>query len=282
MTTDADAIRAFEYAGWERAASHYNDAFADATMRFLPALLNAAAVATDKRVLDVACGTGFATAAAAVRGAKVQGLDFSPAMLAIARSRHPNLEFAQGDAEALPYANASFDCVVSNFGVHHVPDPVSALAEARRVLAPGGQVAFTTWAAPEDNIAWRLVFDAVRAHGDLAAARDIPPGGRFNTHDACMNALAAAHFADPRVELQRQVWPLSRPEELIERLRYGTARMGGLIAAQDPAVLPRIVADVARQAERYRMGDRILLPIAALVASAVKTGATTAGSPLAE
>ena len=85
-----------------------------------------------------------------------------------------------------------------------------------------------------------------------------------------MNALAAASFADPRVELRREVWPLSRPEQLIERLQQGTARMAGLIAAQDPARLPRIAADVARQAEQYRKDDRILVPIAALVASAVK------------
>jgi ubiquinone/menaquinone biosynthesis C-methylase UbiE len=158
--------------------------------------------------------------------------------------------------------------VVANFGVHHFADPIRALSEARRVLAPGGRIAFTTWAAPEDNVAWRLVFDAIGAHGDLQAAKDLPPGGRLNTQDACMHALSAASFADPRAELQREVWPLSRPEELIERLQQGTARMAGLIAAQHRAVLPRIAADAARQAEQYRKGDRILLPIAALVASA--------------
>jgi SAM-dependent methyltransferase len=270
MTTNEEAVRAFEYAGWERAAAHYNDAFADATVRFLPALLDAAKVATNKRVLDVACGPGYAAAAAATRGARVRGLDFSPAMLAIARTRHPDLEFAQGDAEALPYADAGFDCVVSNFGVHHFPNLVRALSEVHRILAPGGRMAFTTWAAPEDNVAWRLVFDAVGAFGDLGVAKRMPPGGMLNSREACMNALAAASFADSRVELQREVWPLSRPQQLIERLQQGTARMAGLISGQDPARLPRIAADVARQAEQYRRGDRILVPIAALVASAVK------------
>jgi SAM-dependent methyltransferase len=191
-------------------------------------------------------------------------------MLAIARIRHPDLEFAQGDAEALPYAEADFDCVVSNFGVHHFPNLVCALSEARRVLKPAGQIAFTTWAAPEDNVAWRLVFNAVGTHGDLGAAKDMPPGGFLNSRQACINALAAASFAEPHVELRREVWPLSRPEELIERLQQGTARMAGLISGQDPARLPRIAADVGRQAEQYRSGDRILVPIAALVASATK------------
>jgi SAM-dependent methyltransferase len=270
MTKDADAVRAFEYAGWERAAAHYNHAFSNATVRFLSPLLDAAKVATDVRVLDVACGPGYAAAAAAARGARARGLDFSPAMLAIARDRHPELEFAQGDAEALPYADAGFDCVVSNFGVHHFPNLVRALSEARRVLAPGGRIAFTTWAAPEDNVAWRLVFEAVAAHGDLRAAKHMPPGGMLNSREACMNALAAAGFVDPRVELQREVWRLSRPEELIERLQRGTARMAGLISAQDPALLPGIIADVARKAEQYRRGDYIHMPIAALVASALR------------
>src|SRR5262249_32302190 len=169
-----------------------------------------------------------------------------------------------------PYADAGFDCVVSNFGVHHFPNLVRALCEARRVLAPGGRIAFTTWAAPEDNVAWRIVFDAVGAHGDLEAAKDMPPGGMLNSREAWMGALAAAGFADPRVELRREVWPLSRPDALIQRLQQGTARMAGLISAQDPARLPGIAADVARQAEHYRRGDRILMPIAGLVASAAK------------
>jgi ubiquinone/menaquinone biosynthesis C-methylase UbiE len=270
MTTHAEAVRAFEYAGWERAAAHYDNAFADATARFLPALLDAAAVATGKRVLDVACGTGNTANAATARGADVRGLDFSPAMLAIARARNPDVEFAEGDAEALPYPGFAFDCVVSNFGVHHFPDPVRALAEAHRVLSRGGRIAFTTWAAPEENVAWRLVFDAVAEHGDLRAAKDIPPGGKFNTREVCMNALIAASFADCLVEPRSEVWLLCRAEELIKRLQQGTARMAGLIAAQDPAVLPRITADVTRQVERYRKGDRFHLPIAALVASAVK------------
>ena len=57
-----------------------------------------------------------------------------------------------------------------------------------------------------------------------------------------MSALAAASFADPYVALRREVWPLSRPEELIERLQQGTARMAGLISAQDPALPPYVGA----------------------------------------
>src|ERR1700710_777232 len=153
---DFEAIRAFEHAGWERAAGGYEASFATATRQFIPALLDAAAVGAGRSVLDVACGPGFVAAGAAERRAEVRGLDFSAAMLAVARDRHPGLVFDQGDAEALPYPDACFDAVVSNFGIHHVPRPILALRQAHRVLRSGGLLAFTIWAAPSENIAWKL------------------------------------------------------------------------------------------------------------------------------
>src|ERR1700693_1356051 len=99
--SDASAIRAFEHAGWERAANRYEASFATATRQFIPALLDAAAVAPGQSVLDVACGPGFVAAGAAERGANPRGLDFSAAMLAVARGLYPAIAFDQGDAEAL-------------------------------------------------------------------------------------------------------------------------------------------------------------------------------------
>src|SRR5205085_4008304 len=121
--------------------------------------------------------------AAARRGAHPVGLDFSAAMLNQARQAHPQLQFDQGDAEALPHADRSFDAVVSNFGVHHVPIPEKAIAEALRVLHPAGRIAFTTWAVPSENIAWRLLFDAIREHGDPTAAKTPPSGGNLGSID---------------------------------------------------------------------------------------------------
>src|SRR5437016_3390809 len=245
MNFDPQAVRAFEYAGWQRIAAHYGDTFAGATRPFVDALIDAAGVGPALRVLDVACGTGLATAAAAARGAMAIGLDFSPAMIAVARPRHPHVAFEEGDAEALPHADGAFDAVISNFGVHHAPRPEMALVEMHRVLAPRGRVAFTVWAGRSDNTAWRLLFEAVERHGDPAAARAPPPGGSFNATDDCFRALTQAGFGDCRAELVRREWKLAAAGDLIAALLRGTARMAALITAQDPAVLPAIEADVA-------------------------------------
>src|SRR2546422_34553 len=81
-------------------------------------------------------------------GMLVTGLDFSPAMIGLARARHPQIEFREGDAETLPFDAASFDASVMNFGMLHLARPDRAIAEAHRVLRPGGRFAFTVWGAP--------------------------------------------------------------------------------------------------------------------------------------
>src|SRR5580765_640839 len=117
---DPEAVRAFEHAGWQLAAAEYDATFARASSRFAAALLDAAEVGIGSRVLDVCCGTGVVASAAARRGAEVTGIDFAAAMLGRARCGHPHLRLVEGDAEALPYADASFAAVVSNFGIHHI------------------------------------------------------------------------------------------------------------------------------------------------------------------
>ena len=195
VSSNLQAVRAFEHAGWQRAAPAYGTTFARATSGFIGPLLDAARVETGLRVLDLACGPGFVAGAARGRGALVTGLDFSAAMIALARAAHPGIRFEEGDAEALPFAEGSFDTVVANFGIHHVPDPVRALSEARRVLQPGGRMAFTSWVAPAENIAWKLLFEAISAHGDLTAAKTPPSGGGLRTPEDLLRVLDATGFA---------------------------------------------------------------------------------------
>jgi ubiquinone/menaquinone biosynthesis C-methylase UbiE len=267
----AEAIRAFEHAGWERAAHAYEAAFATATRQFIPALLDAAEIAAGLPVLDVACGPGFVAAGAAERGATVRGVDFSAAMLGVARARHPGVVFDHGDAEALPYPDSGFSAVVSNFGIHHVPRPILALREAYRVLRPGGSLAFTIWAAPGENIAWRLVFDAIRRCGDMAASRAPEPGGGFGTPADCAAALEQAGFTGIGTRSLAGSWRQPDGRALLGSLRAGTARMAALIEAQPEDAIPAIIADIDREAVAYREEGGLAIPLAAFVAYARKS-----------
>jgi len=266
MDLDPHGIHAFEHASWQRVAADYGDTFAAATRGFIEPLLDAAGVDAPKRVLDVCCGPGLVAGAAAARGAIAAGLDFSSAMLAIARAAQPRLEFSQGDAETLPYADGSFDAVVANFGVHHVPHPAAALAEMRRVLASGGRAAFTTWPRPDSNVPWQLLFDAIRAHGALDAAKTPPPSGSVNSEESCRAALAHAGFHETGAQVVEREWRMKSVRDLLAAFRNGTARTAALIDAQDAAMLPAIEAHMAAQAERYRRGGELHIPIAAIVA----------------
>ncbi|HVY15410.1 MAG TPA: methyltransferase domain-containing protein [Rhodopila sp.] len=270
--SDPDAVRAFEHAGWQVAAAGYEASFATATRPFIPALLDRAGIGSGQTVLDVACGPGFTAAAAAGRGAAARGLDFSAAMLAVARERHPGLVFDQGDAEALPYADAAFDAVVSNFGIHHAPNPVNALADAGRVLRPGGRLAFTVWADQGSNIAWKLVFDAIRTRGDMTASKAPPPGGGLNDPDACLSAMARAGLVEGAVVHVRHVWRHPDGAALLTALRSGTARMAALIGAQTPEALAAIAAEIDVRAASHRDAQGLGVPIAAFVVSGRRDG----------
>jgi SAM-dependent methyltransferase len=101
------------------------------------------------RVLDVACGTGNVALVAARRFTEVVGLDFAPNLLETARRRAAaegtDITFVEGDAQALPFEDASFDVVLSVFGVQFAPDQERAAAELLRVTRPGGTIALANW-----------------------------------------------------------------------------------------------------------------------------------------
>jgi SAM-dependent methyltransferase len=105
-------------------------------------------------LLDVACGSGNATLPAAKAGARVTGLDFAPGLLEVARERAADamveIDFVEGDAQQLPFDDASFDRVVSTFGHMFAPDHRRTADEMKRVLRPDGVISVACW-TPEGS-----------------------------------------------------------------------------------------------------------------------------------
>ena len=135
-----------------------------------------ARVGPGSSALDVATGTGDLAIELARRGADVTGMDFSPGMLELAREKAPEIAFEEGDAQALGYADASFDAVTVGFGARNFGDLDRGLAEMARVTRPGGRVVVLEITSPQrPPLSWffRAWFDrAVPALGRIAGDPD--------------------------------------------------------------------------------------------------------------
>ena len=134
---------------------------------------DAAGIRTGNKVLDVGCGTGVLAREAlrrVGREGQVIGLDLNGGMLAVAARAEPKIEWRQGDAASLPFEDASFDVVVSQFALMYFPDRVASLSQMWRTLAPGGRLGVAVWAPIERARGYQILVDiAARQCGGEAA-----------------------------------------------------------------------------------------------------------------
>lgn len=256
------------------AAEVYDSFFVPALFdQFAGPLLDAAGIGTGQRVLDVGCGTGVVARAAARRvgpGGTVTGLDLNEGMLAVAERRDAaQVEWRQGEAEAIPFPDGTFDRVVASFALMFFRDRSAALDEMARVTAPGGRVALTTWASVDRSPGYRDLIDLV---------------------DGVVGAEAAAALRAPFVlgdpgELRATVAP-ALPGVTVEE-RPGTARFDSIDAWLHTEIrgwtLAGMVDDptyerLRTEAHAHLSGyaddaGRVAFPVPALVATATVSAA---------
>lgn len=183
-------------------------------------IIAAVAIEPSEQLLDIACGTGNAALLAAQAGAQAMGIDSAPRLVEVAAGRATALglstaTFLVGDAQELPVADASFDAVVSVFGIIFAADPERALSEAMRVLRPGGRALLTAW------IPAGAIDEVVGIIGRaVAAATGSTRGERFRWHDRdAVSELAGRVGAVPAFEDAQLTITAPSPDDYVERQR---------------------------------------------------------------
>ena len=216
-------------------------------------------ISPGERVLDVACGTGNAAIRAAQAGARVTGLDITPELFEagrrLAAEADVELEWVEGDAEALPFDDESFDVVLSTLGVMFAPRHEVAAHELVRVLRPGGRLALLSW-----------VEDSVIARSFQATGRFLPPQPDFASPPWRWGS--EEHVRDHRhrgTELEFERGTITFPpfDSVDEDLEYHTTRVGALIKAREVAEAegkwPELRAELAALFEAHSSTEYLIV-----------------------
>src|SRR5262245_37470072 len=270
--TDLEAFRNFEKSTHGKLAESYHDAFSPISDRAIEPLLRAANVGEGTRLLDVATGPGTLAAKAAEHGARVIGIDIAPAMIALAHTLHPHLDFREGSAEELPFAPSSFDAVVSSFGVGHFSRPERVLAEFARVLIPKGRVALSWWDGFGKNRINGIFFEAINQLG-VTAPGALPAGpavDRFSDPDQFAAILRAAGFEVVGIDYISFSYPLKNVADLWDLALGSFVRVSTVIHAQSADVQQRIRDKVEQMARQYASPNGLQIPIAFRVIGGVR------------
>jgi ubiquinone/menaquinone biosynthesis C-methylase UbiE len=207
-----------------------------------------------QKVLDVAAGNGNASLAAARRCCDVTATDYVPALLARARERAAAerlpMEFQQADAEALPFQNASFDVVVSTFGVMFTPDQDKAASELLRVCRPGGKIGLANW-TPDGFIG--QVFKTLGKY--LPPAAGVRSPALWGTQ-ARIEEMFGTRASMIRCEPRKFVFRYRSPEHWLDVFKTYYGPILKAFGALEPAAQTALAKDLVAQLDRFnRSGD---------------------------
>jgi len=253
-------------------AEIYDEQFVPALFRpWSGVVADAAHVGPGQRVLDVACGTGVLACAAAERvraRGSVVGLDANPQMLAVARRKSAEVEWVDGRAESLPFPDASFDAVVSQFGFMFFDDRPQALREMLRVLRPGGRLAVAVCDSLDHSPGYSALATLLeRLFGDAVASAFRAP---FVLGDpALLRSLCdQAGVARAEVTAHEGSVRFASIKALVSTERACAWTLGGLL---DDAQFEQLLSEAERELRPFAQGDgKVAFAMPALLITAGK------------
>ena len=215
------------------------------------------------KVLDLCCGHGALTSVLVGRGHDVTGLDFSSEMLDRAKTKAPGADLRLGDAQDLPFEDDSFDAVVCNFGMMHIPDQPKALTEVARVLKSNGVFSMASWMGPEAGGVFQLVFGAARAN--MPEGVTPPPQPDFFVYgrpDDSAELFVSTGLHIEKHEALPLRWRLASPSELFEIFLNGTVGARVTLMALGEEARLKVAASIAETVSRdYIDGARYSVPV---------------------
>jgi ubiquinone/menaquinone biosynthesis C-methylase UbiE len=232
-------------------------------------LVERAAPRLGERVLDVACGTGVVARLAARRvvTGRVVGLDINSAMLAVARSLPrvdgQPIEWHEGSALEMPFADESFDLVLCQLGLQFFPDRSAALREMGRVLAPGGRLALSVYSSIEHTPAAYALANALDRH--LGPGASVIKRSEHALADAeqLRGLVTGQDFRDVTICTTTQTIRFSSAREYV-RLQIAATPMAGLVrgmeSAQREAVVEAITGEVVKAARSEAQKGGLAFP----------------------
>ncbi len=239
---------------------------------FAQSMATRAAELGNPRILELACGTGAVTRAlaAALPEGFITATDLSEAMVNHARRSSPpfaHVDWQVADACSLPYDNESFDLVVCQFGAMFFPDKPKAMAEAYRVLAPGGQLLLSTWGELAKNPAFETTEFTLRAMFPQEETPILPTPVALPTPESLIDLASSGGFE--RVEAFEEFHQSSphEPAHLADGFAYGTPL--GLYLSNQGYNLDAIRLELTR-AFAERMGHPMTCDLVAVVCRATK------------
>jgi ubiquinone/menaquinone biosynthesis C-methylase UbiE len=260
-------LHEIELEAWSQRASDYDMLFAPVSTQAIDDLLDSVDSLMGKRHLDVACGTGHLVAAATKRGAISEGIDFAPTMIEAARTNYPEEQYQVADAAELPYDDRSFDVVTCAFGLSHLENPQTAVAEAFRVLKAGGHFAFTLWRdAEHGGEVFAIVKTALAKYA--TADFELPAQWvqlRYADEQACVALSSQAGFDPPTFTKLPIIWQTTSAQQIVDNVDKLSVRTKMIIDHQPPAIRQQIHEYILSEVEARRKNGIIALAWPALL-----------------
>ena len=219
-------------------------------------VLDAAGVAVGNRVLDVACGTGVVARAALARvgsTGSVVGLDIGPAMLAVARSIEPAVDWVEGRAGGLPFEDAEFDAVVSQFGLMFFPDRVGAIREMLRCAKPGARVSVAVWDALERSAAYPISVHLLERRAGPAAADALRAPFVLGDVDELRDLFVAAGAAEVSIDTRHGTARFPSVRTMVEADLRGWLPVMGVVL--DDELIEQVLAEAEEALGSYVTDD---------------------------